>query len=301
MQTRPTEQSTKPVIALMGEFSAGKSTLANLLICEGRSPVKVTATQRPPVWYAHGTDAPYIVDVRGEVTTIDDAQIDDVRVASTKYIKVFVAADILEFFDIIDMPGNSDPNMSSDIWRRASNYADGVIWCSHATQAWRQSEAAIWDEMPPELYDWSLLLLTRFDKLLTESDRRRVVARVQKETQGLFRELFPISLLEAVEAGDDHQQWIDSGADAFVRCLLDLATDLQTRKNAAPSAPAPTPAREGAPSLRAVTQSAPQHAPPQAEAPDQTLANGIAPRRVERRDSPARPRPPRPEAGGSLG
>lgn len=216
MAMQPDAPNAKPVVALMGEFSAGKSTLANLLICQGRSPVKVTATQRPPVWYSYGTGDPYIVDMRGEVTVITDDDLDDVPVETTNYIKVFVEADILEIFDIIDMPGNSDPNMSSDVWRRAIRHADAVIWCSHATQAWRQSEAAVWDEMPPSLYDTSILLLTRYDKLLTDSDRRRVVARVRKETDGLFRELFPISLIEAMEAGDNHDQWAAGGRGAMV-------------------------------------------------------------------------------------
>ena len=49
----------KPRIALMGEFSAGKSTLTNLLIGEDAIPMRVTATQLPPVWLAWGDEAPY--------------------------------------------------------------------------------------------------------------------------------------------------------------------------------------------------------------------------------------------------
>ncbi|MEO1152593.1 MAG: hypothetical protein AAFV31_18545 [Pseudomonadota bacterium] len=283
----------KPVIALMGEFSAGKSTLANLLICQGRSPVKVTATQRPPVWYVHGQGAPEVVDLRGEVTTISEDQLDRVPVETTKYIKISLDADILEMFEIIDMPGNSDPNMSSDVWRRAVSYADGVIWCSHATQAWRQSEAAVWDEMPPSLYDTSILLLTRYDKLVTDSDRRRVEARVRKETTGLFRELFPISLINALEAGDDHQKWIDSGANAFIECLLDMTSDIQMGRRPAPAQQAEPV--QGTPALRAV----PEPDTAQAE-PSGVSAPGIAPRRIERKADRARPRPPRPEAGSQA-
>ena len=49
----------RPCVALMGEFSAGKSTLSNLLIGTEALPVNVTATQLPPVWLSRGTDAPY--------------------------------------------------------------------------------------------------------------------------------------------------------------------------------------------------------------------------------------------------
>ena len=44
----------KPRIALMGEFSAGKSTLANMLVGAQHLPVQVTATQLPPVWISQG-------------------------------------------------------------------------------------------------------------------------------------------------------------------------------------------------------------------------------------------------------
>ena len=37
----------RPRVALMGEFSAGKSTLSNLLIGKSALPVNVTATQLP--------------------------------------------------------------------------------------------------------------------------------------------------------------------------------------------------------------------------------------------------------------
>ena len=44
------QDEKRPLVALMGEFSAGKSTLSNLLIGKQALPVNVTATQLPPVW-----------------------------------------------------------------------------------------------------------------------------------------------------------------------------------------------------------------------------------------------------------
>ena len=269
----------KPVIALMGEFSAGKSTLANLLICQGRSPVKVTATQLPPVWYSYGTDTPVVVDLDGNETPITEEEMHLVPVETTLYIRAQLDADILELMDLIDMPGNSDPNMSPEVWGRALHNADAVIWCTHATQAWRQSEAAVWDELPPHLTDRSLLLLTRYDKLLTESDRARVLARVKKETRGQFRGIFPISLLEALEAGEDHDRWIASGAEDFVQSLLDIVLELD---GVPPTTIAP------------VEVSAKRPERPREEPVAPVDDGAIAPRRVAAKSST--PRPPRREA-----
>jgi len=229
-------ESRRPVIALMGEFSAGKSTLANLLIGERVSPERVTATQLPPIWYVQGEGAPIVVGLDGTEREIARGEIGEVDAAETACIRVPLAAGTLELMDIVDLPGISDPNMPTQAWMRLARSADAVIWCSHATQAWRQSEAGTWAEMPEALRTRSLLLLTRMDKLHRESDRRRVLSRVRAETQGLFEAVLPISLSQAAEAGNDVAAWEESGADAFTERLLDLVTRL-TRERARPGRP----------------------------------------------------------------
>lgn len=221
-----TRANDKPRIALMGEFSAGKSTLCNLILGEAVLPTKVTATRLPPVWVAQGTDAPVRVDRHGDVHDLDLDTLDRVRTDDTRYIKVHKSVDLLGMCDLIDMPGISDPNMASSAWDDVIASADAVIWCTHATQAWRQSEAAAWAELPDTLRQRSLLLLTRFDKLTNERDRSRVLLRVEQETKGNFQGLYPISLLAAMDAGEDPDLLRDAGAEAFARGLVDLLSDL---------------------------------------------------------------------------
>lgn len=217
---------SKPCIALMGEFSAGKSTLANLLIGSDPLPVQVIATQLPPVWISYGHKAPYRVDIAGEEHPIDPQNFAGVPLEDTSYIKIFCEEDILQKCDLLDMPGISDPNMSSDVWRRVIAKAQGVIWCSHATQAWRQSEAAVWAELAPELSNSSILLLTRIDKIHAERDREKVIRRVRAETAGQFRTCLPISLLQASSESEDYESWVQSGAGDFARQFLDLLDSL---------------------------------------------------------------------------
>jgi len=212
----------KPVLCLMGEFSAGKSTLTNLLIKTSALPVNVTATQLPPVWISKGDEAPYRVALDGQEFDIDLEKLEDVTVEDTRYIRISHDADLLDLCDLIDMPGISDPNMDAEVWQKVIHHADAVIWCTHATQAWRQSEAAVWAMLPPALYKNSFLLLTRMDKILSDRDRMRVVRRVGHETEGLFSDLFPISLTQALAAGDDLEKWSASGAEDFLGALIEL-------------------------------------------------------------------------------
>lgn len=212
----------KPRLALMGEFSAGKSTLSNLLLGCDPLPTRVTATRLPPVWMSHGDEAAFAIGHDGQQAPIELADIDQVDLAETRLIRVFLRSELLELCDLIDMPGISDPNMSPEVWRSVFDLADSVIWCTHATQAWRQSEAATWENLRALTRGDNLLLITQFDKLIAERDRARVLARVRKETDGQFSAVYPVSLLRALKAGDDVEAWAASGAAAFTNHLVEL-------------------------------------------------------------------------------
>ncbi|SMY07289.1 dynamin family protein [Flavimaricola marinus] len=231
----------KPCIALMGEFSAGKSTLANLLIGQDPLPVQIVATQLPPVRISYGREEPFCVDHDGAHCPVDLHDLASLDIDRVAYIQIYSTEDLLRHCDLLDMPGISDPNISSDVWESMIDQADGVLWCSHATQAWRQSEAAVWAELPDTLYPRSLLLLTRADKLRSETDRNRVLRRVEKETDGLFRACLPISLLIATQEQENYARWAESGAETFVRELVSLIEQL----NAEISGSAPSSEKAG--------------------------------------------------------
>lgn len=211
----------KPRLALMGEFSAGKSTLSNLLLGSARLPVRITATRLPPVWISYGEEKAIRVDLDGNETQLDIREISSIQLEETKMLKLFLNADILEICDLIDMPGISDPNMASSVWEDALSEVDSVVWCTHATQAWRQSEAAAWDLVRSKTNGDNLIVISQFDKLRSERDKSRVLERVLKETDGLFRGVFPVSLIDALNSGEDVEKWKQSGAASFTEKLVE--------------------------------------------------------------------------------
>ncbi len=223
-QTAPEDDDApqRPKVALMGEFSAGKSTLTNLLLGADPLPVKITATRLPPVWITHGTDTGLREDLDGTIHPLDDSGLDGINMDDTRLIQLQMTSDILKICDLVDMPGISDPNMASEVWSDVIDQADLLIWCTHATQAWRQSEAAAFESLPEHLRENAVLLITRFDKITSERDRKRVLARVKAETDGRFRAIFPVSLLDALQSNGDQAKWDRSGAEPFVKTLLDL-------------------------------------------------------------------------------
>jgi hypothetical protein len=212
----------KPRIALMGEFSAGKSTLSNLLLDAQALPEKVTATRLAPVWISHGDAPAYRETVDGDKFPVSLDNLEGIPVEETRAIRIEMQSDFLQICDLIDFPGISDPNMSPEVWQRMLPEVDMIVWCTHATQAWRQSEAAVWDTMSDAIKAKSLLLVTRFDKLLSEKDRKKVLRRVEIETDGQFLAIYPISLTQALAANNDPVIWNRCGADAFTSGLVEM-------------------------------------------------------------------------------
>jgi hypothetical protein len=63
--------------------------------------------------------------------------------------------------------------------------------------------------------------------LLTPRDKRKVLRRVQAETDGLFAACLPISLVLARDAEDDLELWEESGAESFVTTFLRIIGGLK--------------------------------------------------------------------------
>lgn len=217
--TDATTETRKPRIAIMGEFSAGKSTLSNLLLGTRALPEKVTATRLPPVWITSGVDEPFRIGMDGEEYPVSLDRLEDVPLDDTRFVMLNFVANILDRCDLIDFPGISDPNMASEVWERMLDEVDAVLWCTHATQAWRQSESAVWAMIPEHVRSNSLLLITRFDKLTNDNDRMRVRTRVARETKGLFAAICPISLTQALKAEEGDELWDRSGAKGLYAAI----------------------------------------------------------------------------------
>jgi len=75
-------------------------------------------------------------------------------------------------------------------------FADGLVWCTSAMQAWRQSEKSACNDFPEDLLDHATLLITQADRLPDDRQRGKVFKRVKRECVGLFTDLQMASLID---------------------------------------------------------------------------------------------------------
>ena len=218
--------SRKPTFALMGEYSAGKSSLLNLLLGMTFLRTQVTATNMPVVWLTHGaTPRAQMLSHDGALSPAEMADFTKQGTSDCLLLRLELPADILQRCDIIDTPGISDPRLAAGSLGYLGEFIDFAIWCSAANQAWRQTEKAMWTSLPKGLRDNSLMALTRADTIKQYADLRKVVKRCEREAAGLFRDFIPIGTKQAIAALSDegtvtdHDGWRSSNADVFTFAL----------------------------------------------------------------------------------
>ena len=218
-------------VALMGEFSAGKSTLVNLLVEREVAPTQVTATQAPPLWLSHAVKpSAETVDAYGRRNPIPVEHCREVGSDEAVLVRLHVPAAGLLRHDVIDTPGLSDPLLAEDVLERTVRHADVALWCTSAMQAWRRSEHAAWTALPRRVRRRGLLVVTHADRL-TERERRRVLTRLERETEGLFHDRVLVSATEAARAraqgAGGAALWEESGGARLMAAIEGAVSDLE--------------------------------------------------------------------------
>ena len=221
--------AARPTLALFGEFSAGKSTLLNVLLGRDILPTRATATAMPAVWATHGaTRRAFGLTRSGSQIELDPDALDHGSFEDLLAIRLEDPAEILESLDILDTPGISDARLKADLIPFLAAHVDFAIWCSPVTQLWRQSERAMWRSLPATLRARSILLVTGADRV-SPDDLARAMSRAVKETTRLFGRHLAISSPSAIAAREarSEEDWLQSGAAEVISAILDTAETVE--------------------------------------------------------------------------
>jgi GTPase SAR1 family protein len=232
------QRITRPVkIAILGEFNSGKSTLANMMLGVDGLPTAVVSNTCIPTSLSYA-DVPAIV---GRYEDGRSAQLDldaptDIDQNGLAWLDVRLPLERLRDYQIIDLPGVGDPSRAMPTLERARLQPDAVIWCTVATQAWRESERIAWMQLPPRLHRNTLLVATFADLLIDVADHQRVRERLIENAAPHFGDVVMLATVDAALADREPDPMarataqVESGAAEFKAALERLATQVMQHR-----------------------------------------------------------------------
>jgi len=222
---------------IAGEFSSGKSTLANMLVGQELIPTSVLASNMPPLLFRYGRETLIAAGWHDKkpLMKFDRVDFEAALAEDPDFILVNMPSPILKGINFFDMPGTGDPLNDNRKTLQLVKSAEGLIWCTNAVQAWRESERYTWSNHPSMNRSNSILVVTHVDLPVAKRNLGRVMERVQKDAGKHFKAVLPIAILEAIKAapeGDvqDKLAWTDSGAKALLEAIETIAKPIRQKK-----------------------------------------------------------------------
>jgi hypothetical protein len=179
-------------IVVVGEFNSGKTTLVNALLgAPVLTPSVVIPTMHPTVVSFAGRPSLTAETADRRRTPVASGRLgDEATVQLVRRLHVGVPLACLKRFSVVDTPGLGLADGESD--RRslqACRYADTVIWCTPAMQAWKASEERAWLALSERVRMRGILAVTFTDEIASPSDVGRLMERLRAEAGPYFRKI----------------------------------------------------------------------------------------------------------------
>ena len=223
-------------IALLGQFSSGKSTLLNALL--GRSlaatgVTPVTAAENRFVW--SGSDSVRLVKEDGTEEPLR-RPLEEVRAlvsdravaASTRFVEFGLAADLLRVADLWDTPGYDSSSIRHEVVsRRAMAEADVVLWVSSIDHAANRDEVAKLKSI--QLRSIPIVVVVTKVDLYDPDEVAEALEDIEQAFGALAQEVVPVSARDGFDArlAGDRDALRRSGLSRLESLLVDLSVGFQ--------------------------------------------------------------------------
>jgi GTPase Era involved in 16S rRNA processing len=193
------------VVAIMGEFNAGKSTFVNALVGEEIAPMGITPTTATINLLKYGAEP------RGRIIYRDDrteelgwAEVRD-RLRSLKaeaartirLVEMLYPLEILQRVNVVDTPGlNSIVPEHEEVARDFVAQADAAVWLFSAGQAGKRTELDALERMQAARKR-TLGVLNKIDRV-AQSDEPALVEHLRATFGDRIEEIVPVSARDAL-------------------------------------------------------------------------------------------------------
>ena len=138
----------------------------------------------------------------------------------------------IEMIEVRSMPDAKTATPASLAFRQV----DIAIWCTLATQAWKETEAISWRSIPPARRQLALMLVTYKDAIHDRQDEIKILERLYRATPGMFKDILLVSFKDAVaallEADEEKARELknDSNVEAITRTLVLMVQDRKAQR-----------------------------------------------------------------------
>jgi len=222
---RAAEAMDRPLlVAVMGEFNAGKSSFVNALCGAEIARVGTTATINvlrfgPPGGRVHFHDGRVEEHSDSEITTFV-AALDDAAASTVRMVEIFHPLPVLQKIEVVDTPGTNSLRPEHErVVRAFLVEADAIVWVFSLTQAGKASERGVLDRAHAA-GKRVLGVLNKADQA-GAGDVAALLAHVKTTLGDRVESLLPLSARDALVAhlAGDHARLEKSGLPAVQAAL----------------------------------------------------------------------------------
>lgn len=192
-------------IAIIGQFSSGKSTFLNALLGQEILPSGITPITAKICHIVYGND--YTLELHyknGNIATKPLYYMNEVSVAENAKIafyKLYAPLELLKSMSFLDTPGFNSQNQSdTDTTNAVLESVDGIIWLTLIDNVGKQSEKEIINAHIRRYASKSLCVLNQKDRLKNEDEINTSLEYAKKAFSGLFGDIIAISAKNALQS-----------------------------------------------------------------------------------------------------
>lgn len=205
-------------VAIVGQFSSGKSTFLNALLSKDVLPTGITPVTskvnyinyadeyKLKVTYKNGSEEYHVLEAISRFTDQRES------VEDIKYLTLYAPMEILRDISFVDTPGlNSQSFEDTQSTKKILRDVDGIIWLTLIDNAGKESEAEVLEEYLENFKEKSLCVLNQKDTFSAEQIQLTLEYIMTKFSE-FFCEVIPISAKQALESRVHQKEVLKEGA-----------------------------------------------------------------------------------------
>jgi len=199
-------------VAIVGQFSSGKSTFLNALLSKDVLPTGITPVTSKVNFLNYGDEYKLKITFKSGATEFHAiehlAKFTDQREAiqDIKYLSIYAPVEMLREISFVDTPGlNSQSKFDTDTTNSILRDVDGIIWLGLIDSVAKKTELDTLDKYLPNYANKSVCLLNQKDRL-EESEVQTALNYAKQNYKNYFSKIIAISARQALGSRINQKQ-----------------------------------------------------------------------------------------------